>query len=366
MAQVPYPLTADSTQDLKVQVWELIRELYEEKIAGLSIGDVFGDDGDVLTLNLTSLSCLEKIGSGLSVNVKDDAGIYLSSAGLAIRCKSGGGVSVSEDGLELDTTVGLTSTLFDANTILKADSDNTPIALSVGTNRLVGRAAGTISALTAGDARTLLGLDTNDDVDFGALEVGDGSNYCDISSGGVITYVGTAKRTLTMRPSLVAGKQAGSGKPTPVAVGSHAGYSMPIYNTDDEELFFMEYVAGRWDGASNITVSVICCLAAAEDVGDKFKLQLSWENKAPTSGVISTSTIDVETETTVATGRAAQYSIYKVEFAIAYATPNPDVAAGDHIGFRLRRIDAADPDITGEVIVLDCLITYTVDKVFKA
>lgn len=153
MAQVPYPLTADSTQDLKVQVWELIRELYEEKIAGLSIGDVFSDDGDVMTLNLTSLSCLEKIGAGLSVKVADDYGIFLSSDGLAIKCKAASGITVSADGLELDSTVGLASTLFNANTILKADADNTPVALAVATNRIVGRAAGTITALTGAETR---------------------------------------------------------------------------------------------------------------------------------------------------------------------------------------------------------------------
>jgi hypothetical protein len=116
---------------------------------------------------------------------------------------------------------------------------------------------------------------------------------------------------------------------------------MPVFASDDEELFFREYVAGRWDGASNITASVICCLAGAEDVGDKFQFQLSWENKSTSSGVISASTNDVPVETTVATGRAAQYSIYKVDFAIDWDLPNPDVAASDHVGFRLRRIAAS-------------------------
>jgi len=49
--------------------------------------------------------------------------------------------------------------LFDANTILKADSDNTPVALTVGEQTLVGRiTAGSIAALTATEARTLLNV----------------------------------------------------------------------------------------------------------------------------------------------------------------------------------------------------------------
>jgi hypothetical protein len=178
------------------------------------------------------------------------------------------------------------------------------------------------------------------------------------------TYTGTGR--LTMRPELVLGKIATNSKPTTVDIGAHSGYSMPVYNSDDEELFFREYVAGRWDGASDITASVICCLAGAEDVGDKFKFQLSWENKATNSGVISTSTNNVPVETTILTDRAAQYSIYKVDFTIDWDLPNPDVAANDHIGFRLRRIAASELEISNEIIVLDCLITYTVDKIYKS
>jgi len=48
--------------------------------------------------------------------------------------------------------------LFDANTILKADSDNTPAALTVAEQRLVGRiTSGVITALTAAQVNTLLG-----------------------------------------------------------------------------------------------------------------------------------------------------------------------------------------------------------------
>lgn len=70
---------------------------------------------------------------------------------------------------ELDTHAGaadphagyVLESLFDANTILKADSDNTPAALTVGASTFVGRkSSGDIAALTPAEARTELGLTT--------------------------------------------------------------------------------------------------------------------------------------------------------------------------------------------------------------
>ena len=170
---------------------------------------------------------------------------------------------------------------------------------------------------------------------------------------------------LTIRPAIVAGKIAAQSKPTTVTVGAHTGYSLPVYNSDNEELFFRSYVPGRWDGASDITCSVICVLAGAEDVGDKFQLQVSWENKAVDSGVISTSTTDVPVETTILTDRAAQYSIYQVDFTIDWNAGTPDIVASDHMAFRLRRIAASELEVAAEIIILDILLTYDVDKIFK-
>lgn len=76
--------------------------------------------------------------------------------------------------------------IFDANTILIANSDDTPMALSVPASTLVGRAAsGGIAALSAADARTVLELGTM------ALEVE--SNYAKLAgrSGGQTIVGGT-------------------------------------------------------------------------------------------------------------------------------------------------------------------------------
>jgi hypothetical protein len=58
---------------------------------------------------------------------------------------------------------GVSATLFDANTILKADVDNTPLALTVAASTIVGRgAAGGIAALTAAQAKAVLAITPTD------------------------------------------------------------------------------------------------------------------------------------------------------------------------------------------------------------
>jgi hypothetical protein len=198
------------------------------------------------------------------------------------------------------------------------------------------------------------------------INVGDGTNQLKISSGGVLTLEGTAKRHLTMRPAFTAGRIAGLAKPTAVALGAFSGYSMPVFASDDEELFWRMCVPGRWDGASDIEYGIQVALAGAEDVGDKFQFQLSWASKAPGSGVISTSTTDVPVEQTVLVSRSAQYSIYELTFTIDWDLPATDVAASDILVGRLRRIAASSLETAGEIIVLDHCIKFQVDKMFKA
>lgn len=74
-------------------------------------------------------------------------------------------------------------TLFDGNTLLKADSDDTPLALTVVEDRLVGRkTGGTIDALTASEVKTLLGLGDMADQDSTAVNI-DGGDIDDVRLG---------------------------------------------------------------------------------------------------------------------------------------------------------------------------------------
>lgn len=86
---------------------------------------------------------------------------------------AGHGLDPNGDLLDVDETeldhalIGGTSpdvpkSLYDANTILKADSDNTPAALTMGASTILARlAAGVIKAATPAEIRTLLDVPTN-------------------------------------------------------------------------------------------------------------------------------------------------------------------------------------------------------------
>ncbi len=198
-------------------------------------------------------------------------------------------------------------------------------------------------------------------------KIGDGgaTNYLNVSNTGVVTLLGSAKRWLAMRPDLDYTVITAQGKPTQVVVGVFHGYSMPVYAAgQNEELFFNIHVPGRWDEASNPIVHLLVALAGAEDVNDNFKFQISWEHLTE-EDAISVTSHDVEVEQAVLTDRNAQYSTYELQFTIDYDVDTPDnLADHDDLAFRLRRIDATNPDITNEVIILDYHVEFRVDKMF--
>ncbi len=173
---------------------------------------------------------------------------------------------------------------------------------------------------------------------------------------------------LSMRPFIEIGKIAQNNKPTIIQRGASSGYSLPIYNSDNEELFISEYIAGRWNGASNITLSIIGYIDTDEDVNDDFALQVSWINKSTSSGILPATTTDVTTVTNIETDRNVQYSIYKVDFAIDWDLNDPDIVASDYFAARIRRVavGSGNVEMSGEFVITMIIITYDVDKVFKS
>ena len=198
---------------------------------------------------------------------------------------------------------------------------------------------------------------------------GDASNYCSIGTDGAITYVGTAKRHLSMRPFIEIGDIAVQEKPTVVTYGVTKGYSLPLYATN-EEIFISEYIVGRWDGASNITLSIIGYLDTGVTDGKDFALQVSWVNKSTSSGIIPATSTDVTVWTDCPSPRNAQYSIYKVDFAIDWDLNDPDIVASDFFSARIRRLPVgvgySELDGGAEFVVTSIMIQYVIDKVFKA
>ena len=174
-------------------------------------------------------------------------------------------------------------------------------------------------------------------------------------------------RSLVMRPDLDITTIVGQGKPTQVKIGIFNGFSMPVYNNDNEELFFDLCVPFRYSEDADITTCIGAILSGGEDVGDKFNFQLSWEHQK-IGEVIPVTTNDVEVETTVATDRNAQYDLYKVEFTINYDIDGigSEIAAEDLLTFRLRRIAASANEVANEIIVAGLNIAFPVNKIFGA
>lgn len=140
MANVPYPLTGESTEELKLQIWELIRQVFEEKIGGADLGDVFSMPGDVLTLVLAASSGLTKSGNELAVDPSSTGGLQVGSTGVGIKL-DGATLTLSASGLRITTTYNMA--LYE----LKAEKD----------------AASGYAGLNA-SSRVTKGVDTTDDV----------------------------------------------------------------------------------------------------------------------------------------------------------------------------------------------------------
>lgn len=171
----------------------------------------------------------------------------------------------------------------------------------------------------------------------------------------------TVSTTLKLRPQIEFGKIQATSKPTLVTRGVIQGYSLPVYNADDEELYITQSIPSRWDGASNITFGCMAMLDTA-NTDKKFKIQVEWEG-VTAGDVVGTSTVTASTEISV-TGAASQYMTYAVSVTIDYDYNTPNVlVANDVLAIRLRRVAASADEITGEVVLYGFYVQYNRDKI---
>lgn len=60
MPDVPYPLTSDELAELKPQILEMFRDIYENRVGGAELGDVFRVSGDTFQLSIKAGCGLQK------------------------------------------------------------------------------------------------------------------------------------------------------------------------------------------------------------------------------------------------------------------------------------------------------------------
>lgn len=196
-----------------------------------------------------------------------------------------------------------------------------------------------------------------------AAKFGNQTDYLNISATGIVTMAGGALCKLQLRPQLVQTTAKASGTPTQITRGLNIGYSLPIWNSNDEELYCRLRIPNRWDGTTNPMFGICCTLAAGEDVGDKFKFQLEWQTEAA-GAVMGTTTSNCTSEQTVLTGRNEAYDTYFLFFTFnATDVANP-IIAGEMLQIRLRQIAASSSPVTGEIIVWDWTSIWPVNKMF--
>ena len=174
---------------------------------------------------------------------------------------------------------------------------------------------------------------------------------------------------LAMRPAFIAGRPS-TGIPTTVILGAYCGYSLPIWTTPSnqyEELFWRLAVPGRWDGVSDIEYVLYVATSSAETLGDDFRIQMSWSASPYTAGVLTNAVVDVNGDGDCSLGHTAAYSVFKLTYTIDIsAGPIAPVVIGDVLAGRLRRIASGGTEIDGEIIILDHMLNFAVDKMYKA
>lgn len=217
-----------------------------------------------------------------------------------------------------------------------------------------------------GNSLTLTGTTTDGSTYIYTGKDSSGSTVIQHNTNGNVKWASPNLRTLNLRPGLVEKSSKSSGTPTQVYRGCNTGYSIPVWSTPvnaDEELYWRMRIPVRWDGTTDPQFGVCVTLAAGEDVGDKFKLQLEWQTSAK-GNVMGTTTSSVVSEQTILTGRNDAYDTYFVFFTFDADNVTNPIIAGEMLQGRVRRIAASSLEVTGEVIVWDWSAIWPVDKVY--
>jgi hypothetical protein len=152
LANVPFPIQGETLEEVRYQIYELIRTLFEEKIGGADLGDVFAIVGDVLTLVLQTPSGLTKSGNKLSVDILSTGGLQIATTGISIKILSTGGLetdasgagikledaslSLGASGIKVTTPFGPTTVLGTAGEIVVTEAPAGTLTISISSTTL--------------------------------------------------------------------------------------------------------------------------------------------------------------------------------------------------------------------------------------
>jgi hypothetical protein len=167
------------------------------------------------------------------------------------------------------------------------------------------------------------------------------------------------------RPRIELSRILGASKPSIVYRGIIRGFSLPIYNSDNEEIFLdLPNVPARWDGASDPIVYVQGYLDTA-NTSKKFKLACDWTYFSAGDEPDGVAVESPSVETTTATW--GQYHTFTAAITLNYDVVAANaLAVGDFLQLRVYRIAASGDEIDGEVVVTGVAIRWKMDKLYSS
>lgn len=193
------------------------------------------------------------------------------------------------------------------------------------------------------------------------LVIGDqsGGNYAQIGTDGTTTLVGTAKIYKQRSFFFNYEKITGQGAPTLVTRGLFSGFTLPVYNADDQQVPSCICMPDDWDGTTDPIVYIGGWLDTANNA-KKFNMQCSVETVANVNGtVMPDTTNDYPVETT--TGNWGQYAFYKIGFTLDASAIV--LAVGQSLAIRIRRLAASGDEIAGNPVVEGAVLVYVANKI---
>jgi len=145
--------------------------------------------------------------------------------------------------------------------------------------------------------------------------------------------------------------------PTTVWMGVFAGYSLPVWNSDNETLYFEICVPDRWDESSDIYLHVKTATTDNQS-GNTYELEVGWDKVTPNvPEAVPTGAPNIVTVTRTIDS-ALTYACYRDWFTVDYDIESDDpIEADDTIAFRFRRFGNSD-NLTSELIVFEFVVLF--------
>jgi hypothetical protein len=128
MPASPFPITATETNEMITQMQSLMDDLYQNRLGGACVGDVFMvDDDDIFKLKYLAIGGLQKIAGSLAILPNTSKGIdcdrngifvvleadkglaFNGTSGIYVKLKAGGGLAVDTNGLYATNSFPITA-----------------------------------------------------------------------------------------------------------------------------------------------------------------------------------------------------------------------------------------------------------------